>query len=241
MSEPIPSGEHGGGRSLERVAAAVLYAYALAQVVQAFIMTHAPAGDAAAARFAFAVGGLDRFRAIFLYAGFVGLPAAYGAVYRRLRCDGWAVVGLLWIAMFIALELINRAVELVALADWQRRWLALAADDPARLALALRIETVEALERASYLPLLATYALASLAFALALRARDRWSRLARLGFALNFVRATIRLGAMQLGIAWLAPVADAVYLPLTLAHALAVATWLALPAPALTRSGPASL
>jgi hypothetical protein len=220
-----------GERALERVGAAVFAAYALAQLFQEFVLAHAPSDSAPmAVRLAFATSALDRSRAIALYVAFLGLPFGYAAVYRRLRARGWAVAALWLIALFVGLELVDRAVGLVAVADWQRRWLAAGANEALRASLSARLEVVDDLETALYLPLLTAHALGALAFALALLPlRDRWSRVALAGFALNFVRATVRIGAMQLGLHRLTPLADALYLPLTLAHALAVALWLARP------------
>jgi hypothetical protein len=214
--------------SVENIAAACLFvAYAAAQLIQEVILAGAPPESELANAYTFALSPLDRFRAIFLYASFFGLLAGYAVVFRRLRASGWALVGLLWIALFLGLELVNRAVELVTLAEWQRAWLATASASVERGSLAARIHAIESLQRAAYLPLLAAHGLASLAFGLAARGRDRWSRWVRWGFALNFARASIRFGAMQLGLVLLAPVAAAIYLPLTLFHSLAVAAWLA--------------
>jgi hypothetical protein len=211
------------------VAGAVcFFAYACAQGVQEIVLAGAPPETDQAASYAFALSAPDRFRAIFLYICFFGLVISYAAVCTRLRPESWALAGLGFIALFISLELVDRAVEIKLLAHWQGAWIA-AVDPATRGAIEARVTLFERVQGAISMPRLVAHALASLAFAIAARGRDRWTRLARLGFALNFVRASIRFLPMQLGVAQLAPLAAATYLPLTLLHALSVGLWLAAP------------
>ncbi|NOK23205.1 hypothetical protein [Corallococcus carmarthensis] len=224
-------------RSLEVTGAVVFGLYVLAQLAQDVILAHAPLESDTASTFAFSLSAWDRFRAASLLACFIFLPAGYAAVHQRLgRQGGWGLAGLMWILVFLAAEMAIRAWEFSVVASWQRDWLA-ATDTLERTRLAGLVNGFSQGVVALYLPLLAVHALASGAFALALRGRDRWSRWARAGFALNAFRALLRLGAMHLGLDGLTPVADALYLPLTVLHGLAVALWLGVPArPA--RSGP---
>lgn len=216
-------------RALERVGAAVLLAYAAAQLFQHLVLRGAPPGSDAAATIAFAVSSPDRLRAAALYACFLGLPFAYAAVFRRLRGSAWALAGAALISLFLGLELGIRGVELVLVDGWHRRWLAHGGE---RAALEARLATFADVQLGLYLPLLAAHALASLAFGVAASARDRLGRLVRAAFFLNALRAAARIGPMFLGVGWLGPIASAAYLPVTLFHALALAAWLARPSPA---------
>ncbi|MBF5043158.1 hypothetical protein FGE12_12235 [Aggregicoccus sp. 17bor-14] len=216
-------------RRFEQVGALAFFAYALAQVTQELVLRAAPSDSDTAASYAFTLSSPDRFRAVFLYVTFWGLLLGYAAVYRRLRQSGWALAGLLLITLFLGIELVDRGLELVLAAQWQRAWL----ETPAmREALSSRIDVFTSVQLASYLPLLAAHVLGCALFAVAASGRDRWTRLARYGLVLNAVRGAVRLAAMFFGAAWLAPVADVIYLPLTLAHAIAVGLWLLLPHPA---------
>lgn len=211
-------------RSSERAGALALLAYAAAQTFQELVLRRAPAESDAAASHAFALSSLDRLRAVALFVAFLGLVVAYAAVVRRLRRNAWATAGAGFVGIFLVLELGLRAVELVAVADWQRAWLAPTAD---RTALDARLGAFAAVQGALYLPLLAAHALASLAFGVAATGRDRLERLARAAFVLNGARAGGRLAAMYLDIAALGPIADAAYLPVTLFHAVVLGVWLA--------------
>ncbi|NOK33048.1 hypothetical protein HMI49_07545 [Corallococcus exercitus] len=239
MPHALPAEPTSGprARSLEVTGAVIFGLYVLAQLAQDVILAHAPPESDTVATFAFALSSWDRFRAASLLACFICLPAGYAAVHQRLgRQGGWALAGLMWILVFLAVEMAIRSWEFGVVASWQRDWLA-TPDAAERTRLAGQVDAFSQGVVALYLPLLAVHALASGAFALALRGRDRWSQLARVGFALNALRAFLRLGAMHLGLDGLAPVASALYLPLTVFHGLAVAAWLAVP-PRPPRSGP---
>ncbi len=97
--------------------------------------------------------------------------------------------------------------------------------------LSARIDLFSSVQLAAYLPLLSAHALGSFAFGCAARGPDRWTRIVRVALFLNAARAGIRVLAMHGGLALLEPIASASYLPVTLAHALALGAWLTRPVP----------
>jgi hypothetical protein len=138
------------------------------------------------------------------------------------------LVGLVWIFFFVAFELLNRGFEIGSVLGWERLWLT-GADEALRTTLAARVTLFGEVQATATLLILLCYALGSAAFAVALQRRDRWSRLARLGLALNAIRAALRFGALVLGIGFLGPISEAIFFPVMIFQYVALGAWLALP------------
>jgi hypothetical protein len=217
-----------GTRTLEWIGAASFFGFAMAQCYQAFLLTGLPAPNDFAATVAFDLSAPNQARLVLLFACFFAMTAGYVAACRRLGASGWALAGLAWIGLFLVFELLNRGFEIANVLAWERAWLA-SPDEAMRGKLAERINLFGELQATASLLILPCYALGSAAFALAIGGRDRWSRFARLGVALNAARATLRFGALVLGISFLGPVSDAIFFPVMIFQYVALGVWLALP------------
>jgi hypothetical protein len=214
-------------RTLEGLGAAGFFLFAAGQIFQAYVLTGAPAPADLEANIRFDLSAASQARAVLLFVGFLLFPAAYAAAALRTGRRGWAAVGLLWLALFVGFELLNRGYELANVLAWERAWLS-ANDAALRSQLAARVTAYGELQATATLLILPCYALGSGALAIALDARDRLSRLARLGLALNAVRATLRFGALVLGIGFLGPVSDAIFFPVMIFQYAALGVWLSL-------------
>lgn len=213
--------------SLLRAGAAGALFYAFAQSVQALIFLGLPAGGDVAANFTFETSLANQVRVCLMLASFIGLIVVYVAAQRAARPDrhGWALLGMVFAVLFAANELLYRSIELVAILDWQRDWLA-TADAAVRAAIEAKINTAGEIIRAIYLLLFLLHAGASLCFVVALGCRDRIEQALRIAFALNIVRLLGRFLQGYAGQAWLGPVNANLYLPVTLLHMLLFALWL---------------
>jgi hypothetical protein len=224
-----PSPATKSDRTLEWLGAAGFLLFAAGQIFQAFVM-HAglPAPDDLAANIAFDLSPANQARLLILFAGFVLFPASYVAAFRRVRGNGWALVGLVWLLLFTAYELLNRGYEIGAVLTAERAWLA-ASDAALRARLVGVVTSYGELQPTATLLILLCYALGSAALGFAITQRDWPSRLARLGLVLNAIRATLRFGALVLGIGVLAPISEAIFFPVMIFQYAALGVWLVLP------------
>jgi hypothetical protein len=217
-------------RTLELVGAAGFFLFAAGQAFQAYVLAGAPPPDDLAATIRFDLTAANQARLLVLFAGFLLFPAGYVAAARRMAGRGWALVGLVWLSLFVGFELLNRGYELASVLGWERAWLS-ATDEAVRGALAAHVVAFGELQATATLLILPCYTLGSAALAIGLTRGDRWGGLARLGLALNAIRATLRFGALVLGIGFLAPVSDAIFYPVIIFQYVALGVWLALPRP----------
>lgn len=215
-------------RTLELVGAAGFFLFAAGQAFQAYVLAGAPPPDDLAANIRFDLTAANQARLMILFAGFLLFPAGYIAAARRMAGRGWPSVALVWLSLFVGFELLNRGYELANVLGWERAWLS-ATDEAVRGKLAAHVVAFGELQATATLLILPCYALGSAALAIAPAGRGRWAVLARLGLALNAIRATLRFGSLVLGIGFLAPVTDAIFFPVIIFQYVALGVWLALP------------
>jgi hypothetical protein len=218
-------------RTLLGTGALVAGFYVVAQVAQVILnrLVLSPAADPAA-DIAQRLLAADRLRQALVLASLVLVPIAYAALAaaRWSQSRGAAIVGLAFGVLFSAYECAYRSIDLFAGGRWAAAFVA-ATDAATRADLLGRFELWEGVVQALYLPLLAAHGLSSAAFAAAvgLRRGDAWDRLLAAALAANAVRALLRIAQMHLGVAALAPVSGALYLPVTLWTYGTLAAWLA--------------
>ena len=132
--------------------------------------------------------------------------------------------------LFSALESAYRSIDLFAGGRWAAAFVA-STDSARRIAIVERFELWDGAVAALYLPLLAAHGLASAAFAVAVGGGalrpNLWDRVLAIALSANAVRALLRILEMHAGIAALAPLNAAVYLPVTLLTYGTLAVWLA--------------
>jgi hypothetical protein len=171
---------------------------------------------------------LDHARQLAVFASLAAIPLAYAALALATarRRPGAALVGLLCGTVFAILETAYRSVDLFAGGAWARE-LAATSDPAVHAALAGRFALFDEVVAALYLPLLLAHGAASVAFAVATWSPARRDRTLAAVWAANGVRAGMRVLQMHAGVAAMAPVNAALYLPVSLATYGALALWLA--------------
>ena len=211
-----------------RLGAAASALYVGAQLFQAWAFRWGlPQGSGISAEVATRLLPLDRARQLAVFASLAAIPLAYAALALATarRRPGAALVGLLCGTVFATLETAYRSIDLFAGGAWAREFAA--TSDPAiHAALAGRFALFEEAVVALYLPLLLAHAAASLAFAVAVWSREGWDRALAVGWAANGVRAALRILQMHAGVAALATVNAALYLPVSLATYGLLTLWL---------------
>jgi hypothetical protein len=217
-------------RALLALGALAAAFYVVAQISQAVLnRTVPPSASDPAAEIAVRLLAADRVRQWLILASLVVIPIAYAALAAACwtHAPGTALVGLSFGVLFSGFECGYRSVDLFAGARWAAEFVA-TADGVKRAAILERFDLWEGAIRALYLPLLAAHALSSAAFAAAVGFRQgtRWDHALALALAANSVRALLRIGQMHLGVAALAPVNGAIYLPVTLLTYGMLAAWL---------------
>jgi hypothetical protein len=215
-------------RTLEWAGAVGFLLFAGAQGLQAIVLAGLPPAGDVAARVRFDLSTPNLVMLHLLFAGFCLFPAGYVALFLRGRGQGWGLTGLLWIALFITVELLNRGFELRTVLDWERTWLS-SSNEALRATLAARLVVFDEAQASATLLILLCYALGSGALAVALHRRDRWSWLASFALALNALRASLRFGALVLGLGPLGPLSAAIFFPVMIFQYATLGLWLALP------------
>lgn len=207
--------------------------YVAAQLTQEFLFRFVlPATPDAAAEIAARLLVPNRVRQGLVLASLFLAPLAYAALAaaRFARAPAASVIGLMFGMLFSAFECAYRSIELFALGRWAAEFVTVT-DSTRRAALAERFDLWDGAVAALYLPLLAAHALASAAFAVALVGGaprpGPWDRALAIAFGTNAVRAVLRMLQMHGGVAALAPLNGALYLPVTLFTYGALAAWLA--------------
>lgn len=215
--------------AFDLLGAFTFFLFAAGQIFQAYVMRLVPAADDLAANMRFDLSSMNQARLLVLFVGFFLFPAAYLAVAQRARGDAWTWLGFVWLLLFVTFELLNRGYEIGNLLPLERAWLA-TSDETVRTQLAARVTSYGQLQATATLLILPCYALGSAALAFAIGSGGSLlRRLARWGLALNAVRATLRFGALVLGIDFLAPVSEAIFFPVMIFQYVALGAWLVLP------------
>jgi hypothetical protein len=213
-----------------RFAAVCCACYVTAQTVQE-ITFHYGINDGASGEQAILqrLEPLDRFRLTVILLSFFPIVVAFGAVALRranLR-PAASLLGFTFSCLFVIGEVINRSIDLFVIS---RRWAAeyqAAGSLAAKQSLADRIQIWDETFGGFYFVLRMGLFLGCLCFAIAAwDARQRWNQLVAIAFAANAVRVAGRLAEGYLGQAWLEPVNNAVYFPLTVLIYGTLAAWL---------------
>lgn len=206
-------------RNFFLLAAVCAFLYLAAQIFQAIVLkfwdpiTFA-VDDAILARLL----PLNQIRSVVVLLGFPAVLIAYAGVAMSafLRSAGAATLGLIFISMFVALELSYRSVDLFLVTqDWAAQYRD-TVDPTVRAALGERVGAWEGAVRALYFPLLLGHALGSAFLARAVWDANGWNRLMAGLLALNAMRATTRVLELHAGLESLSGFNAAIYMPATL-------------------------
>lgn len=207
--------------------------YVTAQLAQEVLVRFVlPATPDTAAEIASRLLVADRVRQGLVLASLFLAPLAYAALAAAqwARAPTASVVGLTFGLLFSALESAYRSIDLFAVGRWAADFVAIT-DSARRATLVERFDLWDGAVAALYLPLLAAHALASAAFAVAVGGGaprlDPWDRVLAIALSANAVRALLRILQMHAGVAALAPLNEALYLPVTLFTHGTLAAWLA--------------
>lgn len=191
-----------------RIAATCVCLFLATQLFQGLcLLVLLPETDSAAEALTQRGQVLDHWRAILVLVGLLLLAVPYAVIaLDRIRTAPVAAsLGFTFGALFVAIELLYRGVELVRIHGGLAPELSAAT--------AARRETIlgeyaawNELVAALYFPLLLAGLIASVCFALATwRGVARWHRLGSLAFSLNALRLVARLLGAYGGVSWLAP------------------------------------
>ena len=173
---------------------------------------------------------MDRARAILIMAGIAALVVPF--VVIALRCFQNAPVastcGLIFGAAFIGFELSQRGVDFAMVGQIWARQFAQTSVEAEREALLRRFELWNEIVRGWYFPLLFSYLLASVSFAIATwkeSGQSTWLRLAPVAFVLNALRLSGRLLSSYAGQQWLNGLNERLYFPAVLTIGILLLTW----------------
>lgn len=206
-------------RSFFWFAAMCAFLYLAAQIFQALLLNFWPPAafgvdDVILAR----VLPSSHIRSLVVLLGFPAVMIAYTGVAISVfgRSSGAATLGLIFICLFVTLEMLYRSVDLFLVTqDWAAQYRD-TTDPMMREVLSERIGTWGRAVRALYFPLLLGHALGSAFLARAVWDVDGWSRMMASVLALNAIRAMVRMLELHGGLESLSGLNAAMYMPVTL-------------------------
>jgi hypothetical protein len=173
---------------------------------------------------------VERTRAILLIVSITALIVPF--VVIALRCFRVAPVastcGLVFGAAFICFELSQRGVDFSMVGQTWAVQFAQTNSGAEREAILRRFELWNEIVRGWYFPLLLTYLLSSLSFAIATwkdSAANRWLRLAPAAFVVNAARLIGRLLSSYAGQEWLNGFNGSLYFPTVVTDGILLAAW----------------
>jgi hypothetical protein len=172
---------------------------------------------------------VDRVRALLVGGTILALLVPYAVL--AIRYSGAApvvsVLGLVFGAGFVGLEVTQRSIDFFVVGEkWARQMGS--ASDLERLSILRRFALWNELTRGWYFPLLLTHLLASVCFLAATwteLGKGGWFYFAPVAFALNALRLAGRIAGTYAGVAWLEPLNRRLYFPAVLVINLLLTAW----------------
>jgi hypothetical protein len=202
--------------------------YLAAQLFQGVVLWWLPAATAPGEAIAARQLPLEQARSLVVLLGFVPLLVAYAAaaLAGARRLTGAALLAITFSALFVALEIGYRSIDLFLVSlQWASEYGV--ADAGARAAIIERIHLWEQMVVAWYFGLLLAHGAASICLAWVVRGSEAPATTAiSVLFALNALRILARTAEMHAGAHGLAPVNAVAYFPMVVALYGTLTYWL---------------